>query len=247
MIIGGRTGRIACAVTAAVTAAVVAVTGCRPTSSGTHKPRHTKVRKVRSLGGGAKGVAALSGSAGAGGPAVTTSARQPAGPGGACVFVKPDGAQKFGHVGWGFRVTGTNQWVYGAVENPTNALYTPPGGYIGAWHAQGSYARMLREMSRDAHYPGKSTHPYSRYRCVSSSTSDVNNAWAMIRTVESRGFLVGFDRKTGELTSRDCLDATYDVLHAYRTRHLTYAPHLDIPNVWVETLWDWSDHTLTPR
>ena len=69
----------------------------------------------------------------------------------------------------------------------------------------------------------------------------------MIRTVEGRGFLVGVDPATGELTSRDCLDATYDVLRAYRTRHLTYAPHLDVPNVWVETLWNWSDHTLTPR
>jgi hypothetical protein len=75
--------------------------------------------------------------------------------GGACVFVKPDGAQKFGHVGWGFRITGSDHWVYGAVENPSNALYTPPGGDIGAWHAEGTYARMLRDMSRDAHYPGE--------------------------------------------------------------------------------------------
>lgn len=232
MFIGGRTGRIACVVTVAVTMAVGGFIGCHSTSSGTHQPRHPKARKARSAGEATGGLTNMSASAGSGG---------------ACVFVKPDGAQKFGHVGWGFRVTGTGQWVYGAVENPTDKLYTPPGGYIGAWHAQGSYARMLSDMSRDAHYPGKSTHPYSRYRCVPSSTSDVNKAWRMIRTVEGRGFLVGIDPKTGELTSRDCLDATYDVLHAYRTRHLTYAPHLDIPNVWVETLWDWSDHTLTPR
>jgi len=232
MFIGGRTGRIACLVTVAVTTAVGGLIGCHSSGSATHQQRPAKVRKARSAGETTGGLTRMSASAGSGG---------------ACVFVKPDGAQKFGHVGWGFRITGTNQWVYGAVENPTNKLYTPPGGYIGAWHAQGSYARMLSDMSRDAHYPGRSTHPYSRYRCVSSSTGDVNNAWRMIHTVESRGFLVGIDPKTGELTSRDCLDATYDVLHAYRARHLTYAPHLDIPNVWVETLWDWSDHTLTPR
>ncbi len=167
--------------------------------------------------------------------------------GAACVFVKPDGAQKFGHVGWGFRITGTDRWVYGAVENPSNKLYTPPGGDIGAWHAEGTYARMLSDMSRDAYYPGKSTHPYSRYRCTPSSTSDVPAARAMIRTVEGRGFLVGVDPRTGELTSRDCLDATYDVLKAYRTRHLTPAPELSVPNVWVETLVGWSDRTLTPR
>ncbi|MEU6148014.1 hypothetical protein ABZ848_47730 [Streptomyces sp. NPDC047081] len=237
MNIGGRRSRIGWTAAAMVAGTVIGVTGCQPTptaaSSQSSRPA------VSDTDGGGTEVKAMSGA--------LTSARQPAGPGGACVFVKPDGAQKFGHVGWGFRVTGTNQWVYGAVENPSNKLYTPPGGYIGAWHAQGSYDRMLSEMSRDAHYPGKSTHPYSRYRCVSSSTSDVNRAWAMIRTVESRGFLVGVDPKTGDLTSRDCLDATYDVLHAYRTRHLTYAPHLDIPNVWVETLWNWSDHTLRPH
>ncbi|MFG3022725.1 hypothetical protein ACGFZQ_29965 [Streptomyces sp. NPDC048254] len=179
-------------------------------------------------------------------------------PGGACVFVKPDGAQKFGHVGWGFRVTGTDRWEYGAVENPSGRLYTPPGGDIGAWHAQGPYRQMLHDMSTDAipharlrsrggtPIPGKSSHPYSRYRCTSSSTSDVRAARKMIRTVEGRGFLVGVDPRTGELTSRDCLDATYDVLKAYRTRHLTPAPHLGIPNVWVATLVGWSDARLTP-
>ncbi|MER6420503.1 hypothetical protein [Streptomyces sp. NPDC001137] len=227
MDIGGRRGALRWTAAAAVIGAIVGVTGCRqmPTRA-TAEPKPSSTEAITNMAG---------------------AARSGAGPGGACVFVKPDGAQKFGHVGWGFRITGTNQWVYGAVENPTNKLYTPPGGYIGAWHAQGTYARMLSDMSRDAHYPGKSTHPYSRYRCISSSTSDVNNARSMIRTVEGRGFLVGFDRNTGDLTSRDCLDATYDVLHAYRTRNLTYAPHLDVPNVWVETLWDWSDHTLTPR
>lgn len=97
---------------------------------------------------------------------------------------------------------------------------------------------MFSDMSRDAHYPGHSTHSYSRYRCTGSSTSDVGAARDMIRRVEGRGFLVGVAPRTGKLTSRDCLDATYDVLRAYRTRHLTPAPKLSIPNVWVETLWD---------
>ncbi|MFG2793078.1 hypothetical protein [Streptomyces sp. NPDC048419] len=237
MNIGERRSRLGWTVAVALAGTVIGVTGCRPTptaaSGGGTRPAAT------AAAANGEHVQGMAGSAVAPG--------RPAGPGGACVFVKPDGAQKFGHVGWGFRVTGTDRWVYGAVENPTNELYTPPGGYIGAWHAQGSYARMLGEMSRDAHYPGKSTHPYSRYRCVSSPAGDVDAARKMIRTVESRGFLVGPDRTTGDLTSRDCLDATYDVLHAYRARHLTYAPHLDIPNVWVETLWDWSDHSLAPH
>ncbi|MFJ6082130.1 hypothetical protein ACIQI8_12055 [Streptomyces sp. NPDC092369] len=222
---GVRSAGIGLAVVAAL---VMGAAGCRPTPT---KAAGTATKATDTAGAPVRNMAA-----GAGG-----------GTGAACVFVKPDGAQKFGHVGWGFRITGTDQWVYGAVENPTNKLYTPPGGDIGAWHAQGTYTRMLSEMSRDAHYPGKSTHPYSRYRCTPSSTSDVGAARAMIRTVESRGFLVGVDPRTGELTSRDCLDATYDVLRAYRTRHLTPAPELDIPNVWVETLVLWSDRTLTPR
>ncbi|MET7688482.1 hypothetical protein ABZT06_10955 [Streptomyces sp. NPDC005483] len=51
--------------------------------------------------------------------------------GAACVFVKPDGAQRFGHAGWAFKVPGTGRWVYGAVENPSAELYTRPGGDIG--------------------------------------------------------------------------------------------------------------------
>ncbi|MFJ9538164.1 hypothetical protein ACIRPX_12970 [Streptomyces sp. NPDC101225] len=237
MNIGERRSRLGWTVAMALAATVVGVAGCRPTPTAA-SGASTREAATATADGGTR----VQGTAGA-----AVSATGPAGPGGACVFVKPDGAQKFGHVGWGFRVTGTDRWVYGAVENPTNALYTPPGGFIGAWHAQGSYARMLSEMSRDAHYPGTSTHPYRRYRCVASPAGDVAAARRAVRAVESRGFLVGLDRTTGDLTSRDCLDAVYDVLHAYRTRHLTYAPHLDIPNVWVETLWDWSDHTLRPH
>lgn len=204
----------------AVAALTLGAAGCRPT------PSHASATTGTPLGN-------MSGTV--------------AGGGGACVFVKPDGAQKLGHVGWGFRITGTNTWEYGAVENPTDKLYTPPGGDIGAWHTTGSYARMLSDMSRGAHYPGHSTHPYNRYRCTGSSTSDVGAARAMVGQVEARGFLVGFDPRTGKLTSRDCLDATYDVLRAYRTRHLTPAPKLDIPNLWVETLVLWSDKALRPQ
>ncbi|MES5824996.1 hypothetical protein [Streptomyces sp. RG80] len=220
MNIGGHRGLAV----AAVIGAIIGITGCQQTST-------------RAAGQPAdkETITGLAGQAGTGAL------------GGACVFVKPDGAQKFGHVGWGFRVAGTGRWVYGAVENPTGALYTAPGGDIGAWHAEGSYRRMLSDMSRDAYYPGASDHPYSRYRCTNSSTYDVNAARTMIREVEARGFLVGIDPRTGDLTSRDCLDATYDVLKAYRTKGLTRADKLSVPNVWVELLWGWSDKRLTPR
>ncbi|MEU1479054.1 hypothetical protein [Streptomyces sp. NPDC005760] len=213
MTIGGRRGLAV----AAVIGVIVGVAGCGQTATRvTAQPAPSSTEAITGMAG-----------------------RAPS-RGGACVFVKPDGAQKFGHVGWGFKVPGTGRWVYGAVENPSGKLYTPPGGDIGAWHAEGPYDRMLSEMST-------SEHPYSRYRCTTSSTYDVDRARAMIRTVEARGFLVGVDPRTGKLTSRDCLDATYDVLKAYRTRHLTRAPKLSIPNVWVEELWGWSDRPLTPR
>ncbi|MDN3020742.1 hypothetical protein [Streptomyces sp. S.PB5] len=218
----GRRGALRWTASAAVIGAIVGITGCQQTTTrATAEAGPSGTDAITNMAGGRTG--------------------------GACVFVKPDGAQKFGHVGWGFRIAGTGQWVYGAVENPTNKLYTPPGGDIGAWHAQGTYDRMLSEMSRDAHYPGKSKQPYSRYRCTDSATYDVAAARAMIRKVEARGFLVGVDPRTGQLTSRDCLDATYDVLKAYRTKGLTKADKLSVPNVWVELLWGWSDQKLTPR
>lgn len=221
MNIGGQRGLAAAA---AVIGLLIGATGCEQTPTRAAAPAPaTTTGKVTGMAGAAR----------------TTGA--------ACVFVKPDGAQKFGHVGWGFRAAGTDRWVYGAVENPTGKLYTPPGGDIGAWHAEGTYDRMLSDMSRDAHYPGNSEHPYSRYRCTDSATHDTKAARAMIRTVESRGFLVGVDPKTGRLTSRDCLDATYDVLKAYRTEDLPRAAKLSVPNVWVALLWDWSDKKLTPR
>lgn len=229
MNIGGRRG-LACV---AVIGALVGVAGCG--QSATRAAAEATPNSAETTPSSAEAITGMAGAAPSGGS------------GAACVFIKPDGAQKFGHVGWGFKVPGTGRWVYGAVENPSAKLYTPPGGDIGAWHAEGSYDRMLSEMSTDAHYPGTSQHPYSRYRCTKSSTHDVNNAQAMIRTVEARGFLVGVDPRTGKLTSRDCLDATYDVLKAYRTQHLTRAPKLSIPNVWVEELWGWSDRRLTPR
>jgi hypothetical protein len=228
MNIGGRRTGPREALVAAVVGTALALTGCQETpTAATKAARPSASEEITGMAGA---VGQRSGATGA-----------------ACVFVKPDGAQRFGHVGWGFRVTGTDRWVYGAVENPTGKLYTPPGGDIGVWHAEGTYTRMLSDMSRDAHYPGKSTHPYSRYRCTPSTTSDVPAARSMIRTVEARGFLVGVDPRTGKLTSRDCLDATYDVLKAYRMRRLTPAARLSIPNVWVETLVGWSDRTLTPR
>ena len=220
MHIGGRRGLAV----AAVIGAIVGLAGCgQPTVRATAATTPSSPEAITGMAGKARGTGA------------------------ACVFVKPDGAQKLGHVGWGFRIPATGRWVYGAVENPSGKLYTPPGGDIGAWHAQGSYDRMLGDMSTDAHYPGNSEHPYSRYRCTKTSTYDVNRARRMIRTVEARGFLVGVDPRTGELTSRDCLDATYDVLKAYRTKGLTPTPRLSVPIVWVEELWGWSDWTLTPR
>lgn len=234
MNIGGHRAGVRWVGAVAVIGAVVGLTGCRQMATRAEAGASASASASTSV---SEEITGMAGAARAGG----------SGSGGACVFVKPDGAQKFGHVGWGFQVTGTNRWVYGAVENPSAKLYTAPGGDIGAWHAEGTYRRMMSEMSTDAHYPGKSEHPYSRYRCTGSPTSDVNAAWAMIRTVESRGFLVGVDPKTGKLTSRDCLDATYDVLKAYRTKGLTRAEKLSIPNVWVETLWGWSDKKLTPR
>ncbi len=218
-------------VATAVTAALVGVTGCQQAATKTGARPDGK-------GDSASGVTEeLQGMSAAG----------PRRSGGACVFVKPDGAQKFGHVGWGFRITGTERWAYGAIENPSGRLYTPPGGDIGAWHTEGSYKKMLSEMSRDVHCPGESERPYSRYRCTSSSRSDVPAARDMIRVVEERGFLVGVDPKTGKLTSWDCLDATYDVLKAYRTRHLPKAAELSVPNVWVESLVGWTDDELTPH
>jgi hypothetical protein len=212
---------------AAVLGVIVGVTGCQQTATRAAAPAEPAVTEE---------ITGMAGAARAGGAT-----------GAACVFVKPDGAQKFGHVGWGFKVPGAGRWVYGAVENPGGKLYTPPGGDIGAWHTEGSYTRMLSDMSRDAHYPGRSQRPYSRYRCTPSSTSDATAARAMIRTVAARGFLVGVDPRTGKFTSRDCLDATYDVLKAYRTQRLTRAAKPAVPNVWVESLWGWSDKPLTPR
>jgi hypothetical protein len=162
---------------------------------------------------------------------------QALGPGQACVFLEPDGAPvpvlgNVGHIGWGFLVAGSDQWIYGSTENPNGdyQIYAP--AFNGAWSAQGDRARMIDDFVTQRHFPAttrtpRPQHPYTTYKCVKTNTSSVGAA----KTAASGNVTAGY---TG--VGNNCLDATIRVLNAYGVPGLPSATFYPYPNNWFNTL-----------
>ncbi|WP_155128674.1 hypothetical protein [[Actinomadura] parvosata] len=159
------------------------------------------------------------------------------GPGQACVFLEPEGAPvpvlgNVGHIGWGFLVAGSDQWIYGSTENPNGdyQIYAP--GFNGAWSAQGNYASMLNDFVTQRHFPATAkqpgpAHPYTSYKCVKTDGSSVGAA----KTAASGNLTAGY---TG--IGNNCLDATIRVLNAYGVPGLPSASFYPYPNNWFNAL-----------
>jgi hypothetical protein len=160
------------------------------------------------------------------------------GPGEVCAFIQPDGGtvfgNSFGHIGWGFLIGGSDQWIYGSTENPNGSTQIWAPDFNGAWKQQGSWSDMIDDFTFQYDYPSSSMnsqstspypgHPYTMYKCETTSTSSVGAA----STAASNNITAGY---TG--IGNNCLDATYRVFSAYG------APNLPSPTTHPRPYQDW--------
>jgi hypothetical protein len=170
------------------------------------------------------------------------------GPGLACVFNQPDGADVLGgpkgHIGWGYEIGNSGQFVYGSTEDP-NGLFQVvkgDGNPLGAWHASGNFSQMLHDFQFQPHWgswPNSSrdasshaTSQYTRYKCVNVANSAVTSANNEVNLVENIG------NGNGVLyngTGWNCMNHAYAILTAYNAQGLpnpSFPPSNWIPNNW---------------
>jgi hypothetical protein len=157
------------------------------------------------------------------------------GPGEACVFQSPSGADDLGHIGWGFRVGQGDQWIYGATENPTaqGTIRVGDGHPLGAWHGTGTAAQMLQAFqSHGAEYTG--------FKCASfTNSSAVTAAENEVHLIEDIGIPAnggganilyniagGYNLQPGW----NCMDHTNAILSAYGAPNLPNPTLVLIPN-----------------
>ncbi len=169
------------------------------------------------------------------------------GPGLACVFNQPDGAvfagSARGHIGWGYEIGDTGQFVFGSTEDPNGIFHIVrgDGNPLGAWHATGNMIQMIQAFqyqwywgswpnaSSDASSHAESQ--YTRYKCVDVATSTVGAADNEVNFVEN----VGVNRVLYNGVNWNCMNHAYAILAAYD------APALPNPNLhWIPN--DWFDN-----
>ncbi|WP_410812856.1 RICIN domain-containing protein [Micromonospora sp. 067-2] len=172
--------------------------------------------------------------------AVTGTPAYALGPGRACVFLEPAGAEigtvfgpaHAGHVGWAYLIGGTSTWVYGSTENPNGDMRIEPGEFNGAWSAQGDWNHVLRDFTNQTYFPGtdrqpQPAHPYTRYKCRNTPTSAVGAANEQVARNASAGYMT---------TYNNCLDAVFRVLKVYGATMNVDPGEAPIPNDWFNLL-----------
>jgi hypothetical protein len=147
-------------------------------------------------------------------------------------FVRFEGADGLGHVGWGFDVSATTVNL-GAVENPSGQT-TSPARDDGYWDSfmQNPIPTMASKGYNYLKYVNLAkARPFSAYRVAK---------W--IGTIDYKAL------------GRNCLDDTYDVLRAYGVPELPPPADTLLPNVWFDLFaatsasvqgFDWAKITLT--
>jgi hypothetical protein len=161
------------------------------------------------------------------------------GAGEACIFNAPTGAQignqNLGHVGWGIRVGPTNQWIYGATENPDGAPYVDVGSFDGGWHATGTAQQMLLDFTNAGYY--HSAGYYTQYKCMLWSSSAVTAAKNEISLIETTGIPAGARGNVlYAVAGWNCMDHANAILTAYGITGLPSPSLLWAPNAWFNAL-----------
>jgi Ricin-type beta-trefoil lectin domain-like len=162
------------------------------------------------------------------------------GPGRACIFLQPAGAPVLGdnrgHVGWGYRIGDSDQYIFGATENPSGAYHIAAGKNAGMWTAQGTWSQMLNAFRNQPYFPVVSGGPprpynaYTKYKCYDTPTSSVTAANNEVNVVKAAGY---------DGLGNNCMNHAYRILKAYGTPSLQDPD--DIAN-WEPRSW-YANHT----
>lgn len=129
------------------------------------------------------------------------------GPGQACVVIRHSGAQvpltpiHLGHIGWGVEIA-HGRYMFGAIEDRSS------NGNAG-WSQEGTWEDMLAAFK----HPGHSGGHYDAIRCIEVAQPNPAAAINVGSTMQDRS-------KHYDFRSKNCLHATYAVIHAYGANHI---------------------------
>lgn len=142
----------------------------------------------------------------------------------ACVFIRPNGANGAGHVGWLFQ--NLSAYTYGSTENPSGKPTVPAGGDIGWWWKSASFDQAKKDMKAKG---------YTGYKCVTVGKGNITSATNAALATKSGGYSV---------IGNNCMDHSYRILKAFGAS--MPSPTLELaPNLWYSdlSLWGWSSNT----
>lgn len=123
------------------------------------------------------------------------------GPGKACIVIQHSGASHLGHIGWAFE-TSKDYYTFGAVEDSSK------DGSAG-WWKWGTREEMLSAFQHRGHPGG----PYDAIKCIEVDRPNPDSARGVASTMSDRS-------KHYNFFTKNCLNATYDVIHAYGASHI---------------------------
>jgi len=160
-----------------------------------------------------------------------TAHAQTSSEGEACVFDAPSGLDttgtgltRAGHIGWGYKIPGTDQYTFGATEGIKGI-----DGSKKTWHDHGSRADMFTAFHNGSHY----MHPgyYTTAKCGTVTNSSADAANKAVKGVESKNWSL----VSSPLTGGNCMDDSYKILTAYGASLPWPLTHW-LPNAWFDSI-----------
>lgn len=139
----------------------------------------------------------------------------------ACVFVRRDGANGLGHVGWAFE-KGNGVFYTGAVENPSGQPVVHPDD-IGFWSIK----------TKNPIGPMKNR-KYDSYKVINLRRGNHVRAWSQVIKVKKSWYTLLFG---------NCMDDTYNVLKEYGVDSMPLPGVSITPNRWYDGL-NWKEFRI---
>jgi hypothetical protein len=123
------------------------------------------------------------------------------------VFLRPDGGNGFGHVGWGFAIPGSTEWFVGSMENPSGWAVNLPG-WTGFWHLKVPNGKAAQEVMRrpEAHGAPKGTPPYASAKVLAAPAPNLRAAQQKMNEWAHRPYTA---------LGGNCMNCVFDILTAY--------------------------------